>query len=105
MEEQGKSKNVRLVINIPFIMFYADIQSLPSFFRIQTGKLSEFLTTSCFAHLSFLDSGKVRSSSLTWGEYEDDDYSFDNEDSMHDLNISDGMEHPQDTAASLLLCR
>ncbi|XP_052002634.1 phosphorylase b kinase regulatory subunit alpha, skeletal muscle isoform isoform X3 [Xyrauchen texanus] len=24
--------------------------------RIQTGKLSEFLTTSCFAHLSFLDS-------------------------------------------------
>lgn len=23
--------------------------------RIQTGKLSEFLTTSCFAHLSFLD--------------------------------------------------
>uniref|UniRef100_A0AAR2LT36 Phosphorylase b kinase regulatory subunit n=1 Tax=Pygocentrus nattereri TaxID=42514 RepID=A0AAR2LT36_PYGNA len=25
--------------------------------RIQTGKLSEFLTTSCFAHLSFLDSG------------------------------------------------
>uniref|UniRef100_A0A8C1FWZ2 Phosphorylase b kinase regulatory subunit n=1 Tax=Cyprinus carpio TaxID=7962 RepID=A0A8C1FWZ2_CYPCA len=29
--------------------------------RIQTGKLSEFLTTSCCAHLSFLDSGKTRS--------------------------------------------
>uniref|UniRef100_A0AAY4C268 Phosphorylase b kinase regulatory subunit n=1 Tax=Denticeps clupeoides TaxID=299321 RepID=A0AAY4C268_9TELE len=28
--------------------------------RIQTGKLSEFLTTSCFAHLSFMDSGKTR---------------------------------------------
>ncbi|XP_018589272.1 phosphorylase b kinase regulatory subunit alpha, skeletal muscle isoform isoform X3 [Scleropages formosus] len=26
--------------------------------RIQTGKLSEFLTTSCFAHLSFMNGGK-----------------------------------------------
>uniref|UniRef100_W5KVM5 Phosphorylase b kinase regulatory subunit n=1 Tax=Astyanax mexicanus TaxID=7994 RepID=W5KVM5_ASTMX len=32
--------------------------------RIQTGKLSEFLTTSCFAHLSFLDTGKLCSSNI-----------------------------------------
>uniref|UniRef100_A0A8C1GEN7 Phosphorylase b kinase regulatory subunit n=1 Tax=Cyprinus carpio TaxID=7962 RepID=A0A8C1GEN7_CYPCA len=38
--------------------------------RIQTGKLSEFLTTSCCAHLSFLDSGKTRSNR---GSDEDDD--------------------------------
>uniref|UniRef100_A0A671L0M0 Phosphorylase b kinase regulatory subunit n=1 Tax=Sinocyclocheilus anshuiensis TaxID=1608454 RepID=A0A671L0M0_9TELE len=38
--------------------------------RIQTGKLSEFLTTSCCAHLSFLDSGKTRSNR---GLDEDDD--------------------------------
>uniref|UniRef100_A0A8B9JBZ8 Phosphorylase b kinase regulatory subunit n=1 Tax=Astyanax mexicanus TaxID=7994 RepID=A0A8B9JBZ8_ASTMX len=44
--------------------------------RIQTGKLSEFLTTSCFAHLSFLDTGKLCSSSMGWGEEEDDDDSF-----------------------------
>ncbi|KAF7706342.1 phosphorylase b kinase regulatory subunit alpha, skeletal muscle isoform isoform X1 [Silurus meridionalis] len=57
--------------------------------RIQTGKLSEFLTTSCFAHLSFLDSGKPHSSTLTWSEAEDDEYSCDKEGSMHDLSISD----------------
>uniref|UniRef100_A0AAY5EVX4 Phosphorylase b kinase regulatory subunit n=1 Tax=Electrophorus electricus TaxID=8005 RepID=A0AAY5EVX4_ELEEL len=32
--------------------------------RIQTGKLSEFLTTSCFARLSFLDGGRPRFSSV-----------------------------------------
>uniref|UniRef100_A0AAR2L290 Phosphorylase b kinase regulatory subunit n=1 Tax=Pygocentrus nattereri TaxID=42514 RepID=A0AAR2L290_PYGNA len=46
--------------------------------RIQTGKLSEFLTTSCFAHLSFLDSGKPRSSSMGWGEDEDEENFFIN---------------------------
>lgn len=77
------------------------MSSLFSFCRIQTGKLSEFLTTSCFAHLSFLDRGKPRSSSLSWGEDEDDEYSFDNEGTMHGLNISDGKEEqPQDTAPS-----
>lgn len=61
-------------------------------FRIQTGKLSEFLTTSCFAHLSFLDRGKSQSSRLTWGEddNEDEEDIFDNESTMHGLNISDG---------------
>lgn len=61
-----------------------------NFARIQTGKLSEFLTTSCCARLSFLDSGKTRSMS-SHGLDEDDDV----EDSyfrgaMHDLNFSDG---------------
>ncbi|XP_062311663.1 phosphorylase b kinase regulatory subunit alpha, skeletal muscle isoform-like [Osmerus eperlanus] len=37
--------------------------------RVQTGKLSEFLTTSCFAHLSFLD-GK---SPGAMGHYRDDE--------------------------------
>uniref|UniRef100_A0A672L0I8 Phosphorylase b kinase regulatory subunit n=1 Tax=Sinocyclocheilus grahami TaxID=75366 RepID=A0A672L0I8_SINGR len=55
--------------------------------RIQTGKLSEFLTTSCCAHLSFLDSGKTRSNR---GLDEDDDV----EDgyfrgAVHDLSFND----------------
>ncbi|XP_062850268.1 phosphorylase b kinase regulatory subunit alpha, skeletal muscle isoform isoform X2 [Trichomycterus rosablanca] len=54
--------------------------------RIQTGKLSEFLTTSCFAHLSFLDCGKGRASSMSWDE-EDDEYS--NEGAVRDLNFDD----------------
>ncbi|XP_049338140.1 phosphorylase b kinase regulatory subunit alpha, skeletal muscle isoform isoform X5 [Astyanax mexicanus] len=57
--------------------------------RIQTGKLSEFLTTSCFAHLSFLDTGKLCSSSMGWGEEEDDDDSFYSEGPVHELHISD----------------
>ncbi|TSL34647.1 Phosphorylase b kinase regulatory subunit alpha, skeletal muscle isoform [Bagarius yarrelli] len=57
--------------------------------RIQTGKLSEFLTTSCFAHLSFLDRGKPSSCRLSWGEDEDDEYSYNKEGAMQDLNISD----------------
>ncbi|XP_034020856.1 phosphorylase b kinase regulatory subunit alpha, skeletal muscle isoform isoform X2 [Thalassophryne amazonica] len=41
--------------------------------RIQTGKLSEFLTTSCFAHLGFLD-GKISGSMAHQDEeYDDDD--------------------------------
>uniref|UniRef100_A0A8C7I7L3 Phosphorylase b kinase regulatory subunit n=1 Tax=Oncorhynchus kisutch TaxID=8019 RepID=A0A8C7I7L3_ONCKI len=38
--------------------------------RIQTGKLSEFLTTSCFAKLSFLDASKHAGS---MGQQQDDD--------------------------------
>lgn len=57
-------------------------------FRVQTGKLSEFLTTSCFAHLSFLDSGKERSSSMSWDEEEYDQYG--SEGTVHDLNFNDG---------------
>ncbi|KAI4895745.1 hypothetical protein NFI96_024046 [Prochilodus magdalenae] len=56
--------------------------------RIQTGKLSEFLTTSCFAHLSFLDSGKARSSSMGCGENEDEE-SFFSEGTVHDLQFDD----------------
>lgn len=104
MEEQGKSQAVALVIFM-FIIHHVLcrylISSLFFFLRIQTGKLSEFLTTSCFAHLSFLDRGKKRSSTLNWGEDEDEDdeYSFENEGTMHGLNISDGKEEqPQDTA-------
>lgn len=57
--------------------------------RIQTGKLSEFLTTSCFAHLSFMDGGKQRQS-LFGSDDEDDEVCID-EDAMHDLNF-DGKE-------------
>lgn len=54
--------------------------------RIQTGKLSEFLTTSCFAHLSFLDSGKTPSSNRDWNEDDDDGYFAG---AMHELNFND----------------
>uniref|UniRef100_A0AAR2J4W8 Phosphorylase b kinase regulatory subunit n=1 Tax=Pygocentrus nattereri TaxID=42514 RepID=A0AAR2J4W8_PYGNA len=60
--------------------------------RIQTGKLSEFLTTSCFAHLSFLDSGKPRSSSMGWGEDEDEE-NFFSEGTVHDIHIDDAMTY------------
>ncbi|XP_051568876.1 phosphorylase b kinase regulatory subunit alpha, skeletal muscle isoform isoform X4 [Myxocyprinus asiaticus] len=54
--------------------------------RIQTGKLSEFLTTSCFAHLSFLDSGKTCFSNKGWNEDDDDGYFAG---AVHDLNFND----------------
>ncbi|XP_056605430.1 phosphorylase b kinase regulatory subunit alpha, skeletal muscle isoform isoform X3 [Triplophysa dalaica] len=54
--------------------------------RIQTGKLSEFLTTSCFAHLSFLDIGKTRSGNRGWSEDDDDGYFAG---AVHDLNFND----------------
>uniref|UniRef100_A0A3Q1GEI3 Phosphorylase b kinase regulatory subunit n=1 Tax=Acanthochromis polyacanthus TaxID=80966 RepID=A0A3Q1GEI3_9TELE len=41
--------------------------------RIQTGKLSEFLTTCCFAHLSFLDGKASGSMGRHDDEYDDDD--------------------------------
>uniref|UniRef100_A0A667Y853 Phosphorylase b kinase regulatory subunit n=1 Tax=Myripristis murdjan TaxID=586833 RepID=A0A667Y853_9TELE len=47
--------------------------------RIQTGKLSEFLTTSCFAHLSFLDGKGSGSMGRHDDEYDDDDDDDDDE--------------------------
>uniref|UniRef100_A0AAY4C1M6 Phosphorylase b kinase regulatory subunit n=1 Tax=Denticeps clupeoides TaxID=299321 RepID=A0AAY4C1M6_9TELE len=41
--------------------------------RIQTGKLSEFLTTSCFAHLSFMDSGKTRGGCISFDYIKNND--------------------------------
>ncbi|KAJ8416764.1 hypothetical protein AAFF_G00326420 [Aldrovandia affinis] len=55
--------------------------------RIQTGKLSEFLTTSCFAHLSFMDGGKQRQG-VYGSDDEDDDVCFD-EDAVHDLHFDE----------------
>uniref|UniRef100_A0A1A7Z4D3 Phosphorylase b kinase regulatory subunit n=1 Tax=Iconisemion striatum TaxID=60296 RepID=A0A1A7Z4D3_9TELE len=40
--------------------------------RTQTGKLSEFLTTSCCAHLSFLDGKVSRGMGQNYEEYDDD---------------------------------
>ncbi|XP_056298843.1 phosphorylase b kinase regulatory subunit alpha, skeletal muscle isoform isoform X2 [Pseudoliparis swirei] len=54
--------------------------------RIQTGKLSEFLTTSCFAHLSFLD-GKG-SGSVGRHDDEDDDEG-DGNGYVHELRCDD----------------
>ncbi|CAL8326418.1 unnamed protein product [Lota lota] len=59
--------------------------------RVQTGKLSDFLTTSCFAHLSFLD-GKAPGSGERFrgdqehcgADAEDGDFS-----SVHELHIDD----------------
>uniref|UniRef100_A0A8C1I5N2 Phosphorylase b kinase regulatory subunit n=1 Tax=Cyprinus carpio TaxID=7962 RepID=A0A8C1I5N2_CYPCA len=48
--------------------------------RIQTGKLSEFLTTSCCAHLSFLDSGKTRSNRVCDEDDVEDGYFRDTDD-------------------------
>ncbi|XP_039996466.1 phosphorylase b kinase regulatory subunit alpha, skeletal muscle isoform isoform X2 [Xiphias gladius] len=52
--------------------------------RIQTGKLSEFLTTSCFAHLSFLDGKGPGSMGRQNEEYDDDDDDDDDEDDEAD---------------------
>ncbi|XP_053716326.1 phosphorylase b kinase regulatory subunit alpha, skeletal muscle isoform isoform X2 [Synchiropus splendidus] len=54
--------------------------------RIQTGKLSEFLTTSCFAHLSFLDGKVPGSMHRPDEEYDDDD---DGEGYVHELRCDD----------------
>ncbi|KAM9833436.1 phosphorylase b kinase regulatory subunit alpha, skeletal muscle isoform 2-T2 [Syngnathus typhle] len=55
--------------------------------RIQTGKLSEFLTTSCFAHLSFLD-GKGSSGS-TEHRAEDEFADANGEGYVHELGCDD----------------
>uniref|UniRef100_A0A8C1FXY4 Phosphorylase b kinase regulatory subunit n=1 Tax=Cyprinus carpio TaxID=7962 RepID=A0A8C1FXY4_CYPCA len=54
--------------------------------RIQTGKLSEFLTTSCCAHLSFLDSGKTRSNRVCDEDDVEDGYFRG---AVHDLSFND----------------
>lgn len=56
--------------------------------RIQTGKLSEFMTTSCFAHLSFLD-GKASRMSGHDEEFDDDD-ERDSDGYVHELRCDDG---------------
>ncbi|CAJ1085841.1 phosphorylase b kinase regulatory subunit alpha%2C skeletal muscle isoform isoform X5 [Xyrichtys novacula] len=56
--------------------------------RIQTGKLSELTTTSCFAHLSFLD-GKVSGSMKRHQEEYDDDDEADGDGYVHELHNDD----------------
>lgn len=58
--------------------------------RIQTGKLSEFMTTSCFAHLSFLDGKGSRSMSHRDEELADDDDACDVDGYVHELRCDDG---------------
>uniref|UniRef100_A0A3B4UPS8 Phosphorylase b kinase regulatory subunit n=1 Tax=Seriola dumerili TaxID=41447 RepID=A0A3B4UPS8_SERDU len=60
--------------------------------RIQTGKLSEFLTTSCFAHLSFLDGKAPGSMGRHTEEYDGDDDDDDDEGGgdgyVHELHVN-----------------
>ncbi|XP_030018469.1 phosphorylase b kinase regulatory subunit alpha, skeletal muscle isoform isoform X3 [Sphaeramia orbicularis] len=56
--------------------------------RIQTGKLSEFMTTCCFAHLSFLD-GKGSGSMGHHEEEYGDDLEGDSEGYVHELRCDD----------------
>ena len=59
--------------------------------RVQTGKLSEFMTTSCFAHLSFMDSGKTQGGGMSWDEEEDEeDDSSCFDEPVHDFDFDDG---------------
>lgn len=60
--------------------------------RIQTGKLSEFMTTSCFAHLSFLDGKGSRGMSHRDEELRDDDDECDVDGYVHELRCDDGKE-------------
>uniref|UniRef100_UPI0037E93D24 phosphorylase b kinase regulatory subunit alpha, skeletal muscle isoform isoform X2 n=1 Tax=Semicossyphus pulcher TaxID=241346 RepID=UPI0037E93D24 len=55
--------------------------------RIQTGKLSEFMTTSCCAHLSFLDGKASGSMSRHDEEYDDDEGDADGY--VHELRNDD----------------
>ncbi|KAM9836701.1 phosphorylase b kinase regulatory subunit alpha, skeletal muscle isoform [Aulostomus maculatus] len=58
--------------------------------RIQTGKLSEFYTTSCFAHLSFLDGKGSGSMAPRDEEYDDgDDDELDGDGYVHELRCDD----------------
>ncbi|XP_047445621.1 phosphorylase b kinase regulatory subunit alpha, skeletal muscle isoform isoform X3 [Mugil cephalus] len=57
--------------------------------RIQTGKLSEFMTTSCFAHLSFLDGKGSGSMARHDEDYADDDDEGDADGYMHELRYDD----------------
>uniref|UniRef100_A0A8C2XKI5 Phosphorylase b kinase regulatory subunit n=1 Tax=Cyclopterus lumpus TaxID=8103 RepID=A0A8C2XKI5_CYCLU len=56
--------------------------------RIQTGKLSEFLTTSCFAHLSFLDGKGSGSMSRHVDDDDDDDDEGDADGYVHELHFN-----------------
>ncbi|XP_034532697.1 phosphorylase b kinase regulatory subunit alpha, skeletal muscle isoform isoform X3 [Notolabrus celidotus] len=57
--------------------------------RIQTGKLSELMTTSCFAHLSFLDGKASGSMSRPDEEYDDDDDEAGADGYVHELRNDD----------------
>ncbi|XP_007561811.1 phosphorylase b kinase regulatory subunit alpha, skeletal muscle isoform isoform X2 [Poecilia formosa] len=57
--------------------------------RTQTGKLSEFLTTSCCAHLSFLDGKGSGSMGRHGDQYDDDDDDDDGDGYMHELRCDD----------------
>ncbi|XP_017166104.1 phosphorylase b kinase regulatory subunit alpha, skeletal muscle isoform isoform X2 [Poecilia reticulata] len=57
--------------------------------RTQTGKLSEFLTTSCCAHLSFLDGKGSGSMGRHIDQYDDDDDDDDGDGYMHELRCDD----------------
>ncbi|KAG7464733.1 hypothetical protein MATL_G00168720 [Megalops atlanticus] len=55
--------------------------------RVQTGKLSEFLTTSCFAHLSFMDGGKQQRGG--YGSDDEDDDGCFGEGALHELHFDE----------------
>uniref|UniRef100_A0A671VI85 Phosphorylase b kinase regulatory subunit n=1 Tax=Sparus aurata TaxID=8175 RepID=A0A671VI85_SPAAU len=60
--------------------------------RIQTGKLSEFMTTSCFAHLSFLDgkaSGSMSRHDEAYDAADDADDERDGDGYVHELQADD----------------
>ncbi|XP_030286761.1 phosphorylase b kinase regulatory subunit alpha, skeletal muscle isoform isoform X5 [Sparus aurata] len=60
--------------------------------RIQTGKLSEFMTTSCFAHLSFLDgkaSGSMSRHDEAYDAADDADDERDGDGYVHELRCDD----------------
>uniref|UniRef100_A0AAZ1WXK7 Phosphorylase b kinase regulatory subunit n=1 Tax=Oreochromis aureus TaxID=47969 RepID=A0AAZ1WXK7_OREAU len=57
--------------------------------RIQTGKLSEFLTTSCCAHLSFLDGKASGSMGRHDEEYDGDDDERYGDGYVHELHYDD----------------
>lgn len=69
-------------------MFDLTFLDLPLGFRIQTGKLSEFMTTSCLAHLSFLDGKGSHSMSHCDEELDDDERDVDGY--VHELRCDDG---------------
>ncbi|XP_028923445.1 phosphorylase b kinase regulatory subunit alpha, skeletal muscle isoform isoform X5 [Ornithorhynchus anatinus] len=59
--------------------------------RVQTGKLSEFLTTSCCTHLSFMDPGHEEK---LYGDSFEDNYSgLNSEDWMNDFDPTDKDVH------------
>lgn len=55
--------------------------------RVQTGKLSEFMTTSCCAHLSFMDPKPI--GKMLHQDYDDDDDVLDAVESLHAFHFAD----------------